>query len=996
MTNESSGIAKSREEIIEKLNKRAAVYVPEWRIPDSGHDAGSVLTYLYADTQYQLGRQMAQLAMKHKNGFFRCLDTSVRPAVPARGYVVLDVEQDNDQSIPLPSGTALTTSASYPDELPVSAKTEGNMELTPSTLVSIYESSRGKDYIGCLYEKDPENPGLPENITFFVQNAENEQTHRFYLNHAYAFSGNSASRIEICFSAARRTDLRGFLDKVRVSYWTDDGWVLFEEQHVKKNSLILKRGNEQPFAVKKVHPEIPDSDESMWLCFSTDLTGIDKVELEEINIGGKGVSMPPNAMISDGIDSLDPVTAPFGDKFQIYNEWYVACDDALSQKGALIHLNFTRSFVKTEIGETESVPIEWKLIMKKGDIRVEKDYDITATNVIWEYFNGYGWTRLCDNKDYETIFGVEDGTQDMDITMKFICPSDMSKIHVGGSEAYYIRARVLKITNAFKTKGFYITPVLKKISFDYEYGANYEKPEFLALENNLESTTWLYSKWRQQADRKVLWGCEDEQTSVYLGFDRKLSGGPLSLLFNLVKQKEKRKTDLQLEYFSGGRWKAMNPVDETENLVKTGLVIFYGKQDMQKIRLFGKERYWLRIRDIADGYLRQEKQEGIKVKSIYQNAVKAVAVQSGREQFFMMNRYREHAKFEIQDENIAKLDLWVRERWNGTEELFKELKKRGEIKETDNTGVYWIKWKEISDFCHARADEKCYVLDHSAGIILFGDGRHGQVPPAALEDTIHVSYSVGGGHATNMEPGMVDGLEESSGAISRVYNPLNFQGGYDRESVDLAVSRVSHRLKHRDRAVTTEDYEDLAFEIDRNVTKARCFSGHNASGDRQKGCLTLVLLMADGKDSDNFHSAEEKLYGEFKKHIPITVSAGKNFFIIPPVFIRFNIRVELYLREGVSSFDVRTRLVDKLREFFHPEHGGYDKNGWEVGQLPEREEIQAVITGEKSIRRMKNLIIVCEKVVDGEYQEMSFEQASGCMYTLPLNGEHELVFQYET
>ncbi len=995
MRKERSGLIKSREEIIEKLNNRATVYVPEWRIPDSGHDAGSVLTYLYADTQYQIGRQMEQLANKHRTEFFRCLDTTVRPAVPAKGYVIFDVEQNEDQSIPIPSGTALTTSASYPDELPVSAQTDGNMELTPSTLTAVYESSSKKDYIGCLYERDSETNAIPENLTFFVGQAENKQFHRLYLNHAYAFSGNSQSQIEIRFTGAGRTDISKFLDKVQASYWTDDGWVLFEEQQVKKNSLILKRGKEQPEALRKEHPDIPESEESMWLCFSTSLIETDKVELEDISIGGKGVSMPPSAMISDEIDSLDAVTAPFGDKFQIYNEWYVACDDALSQKGALIHLRFTRSFVKTEIGETESVPIEWKLIMKRDDIKVEKDYDITAANVIWEYFNGYGWTRLNTAKNYETIFGVDEGTKDMDMTMEFVCPSDMSKIHVGGSEAYYIRARVLKITNAFKTKGYYITPVLKRISFDYEYCTNYENPEFIAVENNLESSTWLYSKWKQQNDKRVMWGCEDAQTSVYLGFDRPLLGGPLSLLINLVKQKRKRKIEFQLEYFLGGRWKAMNPVDETEGLEKTGVVIFYGKKDMQKLKLFGKELYWLRVRDVTDAYSRLDKTEGIKVKAIYQNAVKAVAVQSGREQFFMLNRYRENPKFEIQDENISDLELWVRERWSGSVALIKELRNNGQIKETENPGVYWIKWKEVSDLRHAGPEERCYMLDHSMGILSFGDGRHGQVPPAALEDTIHVIYSVGGGQATNLKPNEINGLDESNGVVGRVYNPMEFQGGYDRESVEMAINRVSCGIKHRNRAVTTEDYVNLAFEIDRNVRKASCFSGFNADGDRQNGSLTLVLLMAGGQDNDNLHYALEKLYREFQKHIPITVCAGKNFFIIPPVFIRFNIRVELYLKDGVSSFEARTRLIEKLQNFFHTENGGYEKNGWEVGQLPKREEIQAVLTGEKTIRRIKNLIIICERVMDGGYQEMSIEQASECMYTLPLNGEHELIFQYE-
>lgn len=995
-TNQAEG-SNSREEIIQKLNHRAAVYVPEWRIPDAGQDVGSVLTYIYADTLYQLGRQMNLLARKHKTEFFRCLDTTARPAAPARGYVAFDVEQElnQDQGTAVPAGTALTTTAEYPDETPVSVETEGDMELTPSTLLSIYESNRGQDYIGCLYEKDEENTELPKDLRFFAGAAENQQTHKLYLNHAYAFSGSSESQIEIQFVAAWNRNLGGFLAHVRAAYWSEDGWVPFAEQEQEQNSLILRRGRQQPPAAKKEYPDISAQEDTLWLCFTADLTDCESVELSDIRIGGCGSALLPNAMISDDVDSVEQVTAPFGDKFQIYNEWYIACDAALMQRGAAVQFHFTRSFVKTEINEAEPVPVEWKLVMKRGDIKVEKDYDITVASVIWEYYNGYGWTRLSVNPEYEKLFSTEDGTQDMDMTMVFICPSDMSRIHVGSSEAYYIRARILKVTNAFKTKGFYITPVLKNMRFDYEYGSHVEHPAFMILENNLESKTWSYAKWQQQRDRCVLWGTEDAQTAVYLGFDRRLLGGPLSLLFHILKQSRNKAAELQLEYHAGERWKSLNPVDETENLEKTGLVIFYGKRDMQKERLFGRERYWLRIRDVSNAYGGSGKQEGIWIAAIYQNAVKAVTVRSGREEFFMMNRYREHAQFQLREENVAAIDVWVRERWNGAEAEFAELKAQERIRETESVGFFWIKWQEKKDLRHAGAEERCYVLDHGSGLLGFGDGRHGRVPPVALADTIHAVYSVGGGRAANLPPETVDGLEESIGAVSRAYNPMHFQGGYDRETAEQAVNRMSQQLKHRNRAVTAADYEDLAFDIEPNVKKASCFSGYNADGSRQSGCLTLVLMIGAENNSDGFHALEEKLYREFRKYIPITVQARQNFFIIPPVYIRFHVSAELYLQEGVSSFAVRTRLLERLRTFFHPEHGAYAKKGWQVGQLPGREEIQALLTAEKSIHRMKNLIISCEKLTDGATQELSLEQAQACMYTLPLNGEHELIFSYE-
>lgn len=966
---------KSRDEIIEELYRRAAVYVPEWRIPDHGHDVGSVLSYLYADTLYQLGKQGEQLPEKNKIEFFRSLDASVRPAVPARGYVVFEVEQDLDEGVPLPTATGLTTTAAYPDETPVAAETEGDMELTPSKLMGIYESCRQNDYMGCLYERNPDAPEEIHDISFFTYEEENIQSHRLYLNHPYALSAGNSCQIELEIVPAGKTVPEDILARLQVSYWTKEGWIPFEEQTVSGRSILLRRGKGQPEPGMEDYPEFLDGEASVWICFTADMKNLRQVEASEILIGGGGQHLRPNAMISDGIDGVNVVTAPFGEHFQIYDEWYVACDAACSQKGAVVRLHFTRSFLKTEINQTEEMPIEWKLVMKKGAIRVEKEFDITIAEVVWEYFNGFGWTRLCDDKSYNSLFGTEGGTQDADFTMVFTCPDDMSKIHVGGSEACYIRARVLKVANAFKTAGFYITPVIKNLSFDYEYGGNRKNPDRMILENNRSQNSLTYRSWKQGRDRKIFWGTEDEQPAVYLLFDRRMTGGPFSLLFDVYKRQLEQNLELQLEYHALGGWKELNPVDESCNLGKTGLVTYYGKMNMQRETLFGREGYWFRIRDIHNISDRLTGGRKLKIRGIYQNAVRAVAIESKKEQYFMLNQYREHAVFQLLDQNIYSLNLWVKERGAGS---------AGQDA--------WIPWEEADDFHSADAEARIYVLDRSAGTITFGDGRHGKIPPVALEDTIHAIYSVGGGRATNIPAGGVNGLSESMGQVSSVSNPLPFFGGYDQENVPEAIERVSHELKHRDRAVTASDYEDLAFEISRNVKKAACFSGYNEEGEVQSGCMTLALLLGDVNNSGAFATVQSQIYREFEKRIPITVQMGRNFFIVSPVFIRFHIKAELFIADGVSTFTVRSELLKKLGEFFDPDFSGYDQNGWQIGRIPRREEIQTILTGSQNVRHVKNLIITCEKVKGKQGEEMTLEQASQCMYTLPINGEHELIF----
>ena len=57
-------------------------------------------------------------------------------------------------------------------------------------------------------------------------------------------------------------------------------------------------------------------------------------------------------------------------------------------------------------------------------------------------------------------------------------------------------------------------------------------------------------------------------------------------------------------------------------------------------------------------------------------------------------------------------------------------------------------WNEVDTFENRTPDEPVYVLDRTAGIVLFGDGKHGRKPPAGSRIT--ATYRTGGGSTGNI------------------------------------------------------------------------------------------------------------------------------------------------------------------------------------------------------------------------------------------------------
>jgi hypothetical protein len=102
---------------------------------------------------------------------------------------------------------------------------------------------------------------------------------------------------------------------------------------------------------------------------------------------------------------------------------------------------------------------------------------------------------------------------------------------------------------------------------------------------------------------------------------------------------------------------------------------------------------------------------------------------------------------------------------------------------------------------------RVFRLDAEAGTVSFGDGLRGARPPFGA--LISAEYAVTRGAAGNVPAGALrSGLRLPPGVA--VSNPLATWGGLDAETVPMGERMVAAFLRHRDRAVTAEDFRDLA------------------------------------------------------------------------------------------------------------------------------------------------------------------------------------------
>lgn len=956
-------------DIIHSMEEIAGNYTPEWKFNPEDPDIGSALALVYADMLEGTIRQLNRAGYKNQLAFFNSLGASLRDAAPARGYAVFHMAEGAPSGTEVEAGTGVT--AELPDEEggPLQYETKEDLYATPARPVCLYMTNGKKDEIYCLEEGMEPEPGSP--IVLFREKGENLQSHELYLAHEEVLEIQGEAWVELLFYArANQPADRRFLEELAdretasFSYWSEKGWQDFAEVSLAGEALVLHKGKDQPPFCRR---EYEGKETFVVRCHLSDVKKAENLSVAEILIQSRGKNLAPQSVYGASGECGTGEYFPFGERMNLFEEIYFGSQEVLSKRGAQISLSFHMDFVKVPMeNRPEDSPKEWKWIMKQSEFRPDPEYDITIEEVIWEYFNGNGWSRLFPDRQYSDVFGTRNGILSQQKTLVFTCPEDMTPVLVGACETCYIRARILKINNLYKLKGNYIAPLIGNTVFSYTYKNRARHPQLIFTENNLE-----HSLFTGEEGSCLFRKITEEEKILYLGFEIPPIGAPIRMLWLMENTLPGERGSIGWEYSGPRGFQEMNLADETCGLSASGMVTFVGKEDFQKIKLFGRELYWIRLRDESGFYSEASvRNEYPVLRSLWMNAAEIRHMERKETEFFTLENNGEESSFSLMRGNIDEIEVRVLE---GLDE-----------------GAHWHTWKEVPDLELEEGSSRVYEIDRAAGVLRFGNGRHGQLPPFGIDDGIQVCYKCGGGRKGNVGPGEVNKLNLTMGFVTGVHNPEGLWGGLDTETVPEALRRCSASLRHRNRAVTARDYEELAREACRNIEKVRCFGGKNDRGEKEQGAVTLVVF-----SESSLSSLQEDIYRYIGKRMDPGILKRKQFYVTEPKLTEVQVRAEVSVARFQDIFQVRRRAQEKLRDFLDPVKGHFDGAGWNIGQFPDAMQLQNILKEIPEIIWIKKVYLLTFLEGPRGRQEVDPELIRKHPYVLPVSGEHEILVTVE-
>jgi predicted phage baseplate assembly protein len=315
-----------------------------------------------------------------------------------------------------------------------------------------------------------------------------------------------------------------------------------------------------------------------------------------------------------------------------------------------------------------------------------------------------------------------------------------------------------------------------------------------------------------------------------------------------------------------------------------------------------------------------------------------------------------------------------------------------------NVVAFWVRWQRVDDLGEANASDRVYTIDQTFGLIQFGDGKHGHVPPIG-RDNIRATYQAGGGAAGNVAAGEIKTLRTTIPFVEKATNPEAAGGGSDTELIENTLERGPQMIKNRGRAITAEDFEWLARESSRVITRVKCLPTFNDEGEFETGWVTVIIVpnSTDARPvpSPQLRQRVEKYLSERAANV---VSFPKRVRVSAPVYIEVKITADVFPVSLDLAPVVEGDATGALAKFLHPLTGGYQNRGWEFGRLPCLSDFYALLEAVKGVDHVENIVMALRAVtptgvqlgtprVVTEEKPLAVEMPQ---YTLLFSGEHKI------
>jgi hypothetical protein len=689
---------------------------------------------------------------------------------------------------------------------------------------------------------------------------------------------------------------------------------------------------------------------------------------------------------------------PFGEAPGFNDTFYLAYGQIVSQLG-------------TQAGDKVSLDVTLTTPGKAGGSDATEPPPVT---LIWEFWNGRRWETLgqSDNTSGSTgvkTYNFQDSTQAFtgeNGAVEFDLPAGVAVNVVNGVEDHWLRVRLISgdyghaagyepytiplsgaegtsITAYKLVEANFAPPIVTSLNFDVS-----SKLQF-PLSSCQAYNDFTYEDYTQaNADAKGSFTpfgpTLDGQPTLYLGFDQPFDNRSVTLYAQVLPPTPEQvlpnefqdkvyddPPQLVWEYATQDGWARLGVVDETKAFADRGLVRFIGPRHFSSRQRFGRDLYWLRVRWQGGQFTIFPQGQRLRLNTIWAaqtTTLENEPLGSGNgnpNQTFQTVRQpvQPGQRLEVREMELSDTDL---------EQLQAEQAVTIVRDSAGNIDEIWVQWQEVRDFYTSGPADRHYTLDHLTGRVQFGDGKRGMLPPVGTNNIRLAFYRSGGGAAGNRAAETIVQLKSTIPYVGSAINYEPAAGGTATQSLDSVERYGPRTLRHRGRAVTAQDIEDLAFAASSAVARAKAIPprfqpldlwldpGSQAPDMAQHRAVEeagrVGLIIVPDSDAPRPVPGPE-LLDRVRSSLLSCMGSTADLWISGPDWMEVTVSAAIVPTSLTAANFVGEQVVAALEQFLHPLTGGFEGKGWEFGRQPYRSDLYAVIEGVEGVDYVRTLTV---------------------------------------
>lgn len=1001
---EQAQSGRMQAQLEQRIRELAASYTPEWKFNTDNPDIGSVLALIFAGQMAENRRRMERLPEKYHTEFINLLGLGLKSARPAVGMVTAQLLQETVPGVRLPHNTRLMADSA--DGTPVLFETTHDVYLTNARLTDILSVSgklgriiplRGALKPESMLEQAPSEEADNEpqepawsGVSLFDYTQPGVEHNALFLYHKSVFGIDRGQPLQIYLQTKNaEEDAKEFCspERWRWSYYNGHRLEAFASAKASGSVITLERADEQAEIEPLAAP-----------CHLICLEALGPVEhavmIDDIRMASLHQKKAPAFILSDGQVLEAAQCMPFGQTVSVFDECYLCDDVVFSQREAQITLSFGLSSRTKHMELTaQQIADDLKIIKRKPTMVQYQSARTAPQRVIFEYYNGQGWRPLPCSHSWDKLF---DGSHGGEYEISFLCPSDWAAVPIEGYEGKCMRIRVVQADDCYLLPCDHVMPVLHNVALSYRYEWPWKQPQSVKTVVGTQCTDQT-KRFLEGHGLTAFRPLDQPPACLYLGFDRPMEGGPVSLWCDVEEQVRFRTCPVTFEYSTRHGFREMKVVDGTSDFAHSGQILFVPPSDFAPAKVEGMERWWIRI--LAG----EEALSGFhpKLSEIRINAVTIENRQTHPEEEFYISAAVPNMSFTLSANNILYAEVFVSEMGRLSQEEMREmlLRRPEDVRvEYDFLGKissFYIRWTEVESFVRSKADDRHYLLDRLNRRLIFGDGVHVRIPQVQTngQPAILVRQVSCDGEAGNVPAGAIDRFYGNVLYVNSVTNPHAVYAGSDLEKIESIHRRGADFFSSRGRLVTQRDFVRAVEAYSSCIGKVKCLAGYAADGSPCPGAVTIVIMTKDyAQGAGAFYHLREPLRRELLERCEATLSP-EQLVLTEPMYVEINVSVWGKAASQTNTFEMQDQIEQAIRRFLEPmESEGH--RGWKIGQLPTEKQIKMVLYALNLSGQIERLLVVARYTDSQGAHEVTLDRLGALPCAIAVNGTHKVTIEF--